>query len=70
MFWIGLIVGIIIAAVLPFGYLMWCMYCTGTSFREFGAMTMCNAYAVTNRESAVQVWHDGELIDEVVLEEK
>lgn len=71
MFWIGIIVGIIIGAV---GY--------GMNAVRIGAKAMnmtvselwdCSSLLVEagyNRESTVSVWHDGETIGVVELEEK
>lgn len=70
MFWIGLMVGFIVFALAPAAYILWCMHGLGVSFKEFGAVAKSNAYAFGNRESTVQVWHDGELLDIVTLEEK
>lgn len=70
MFWIGFIVGFVVFAAAPLAYLLWCMHVLGLSFKEFGGVANANACAFTNRESTVQVWHDGELLDIVTLEEK
>jgi hypothetical protein len=70
MFWIGLIVGIIISVVAFAGYFMWCLYCTQMSFDDFEDFCDVLGDAVWNRESSMQVWHDGELINEMIFEEK
>ena len=70
MFWIGFIVGIITLIVASFAFLAWCFWVTETTFEEFKSVVNVNAAAWANRESVMQVWHDGELLDEVILEEK
>lgn len=70
MFWIGFIVGIISLLALVFACFVFCMCVTGTTWEEFQAVVMANADAFGNRESVMQVWHDGELLNEVTLEEK
>ena len=70
MFWIGFAIGGLALAALCFAYFAFCMWVTGTSFEEFGAVVQANAAAFGNRESVMQVYHDGELLTEVTLEEK
>lgn len=70
MFWIGLIVGVVITLMASAGYFLWCLHETKMNFRDFGDFVEILGDAVDNRESTMQVWHDGELMNEMVFEEK
>ena len=70
MFWIGMIVGIVVTFLVSFAYIAWCFKVTGVTYDEYADMTEVIGEAITNRESTIQVWHNGELLDETVLEEK
>lgn len=69
MFWIGLIVGIITTVVLVGGHVLVCLKGSYKSADEFWGMVDVIHEAVTNRESTIQVWHDGEVIEAMTLEE-
>lgn len=70
MFWIGLIVGVVITLLAIAGYFLWCMKNAQMSFREYGDFCEFLGDALDNRESTMQVWHDGELLNEMNFEEK
>lgn len=70
MFWIGLIVGIAFMVMASFAFFMFCLWATGTSLEEFEGVVYANAAAFGNRESTIQVWHDGEVVNEFTLKEK
>lgn len=70
MFWIGMIVGMLILAGATFGWVAYCFAVTGVTRDEFDEITNMLGEAVANRESTIQVWHDGELIESAVLAEK
>jgi hypothetical protein len=69
MFWIGLIVGVVLVGVLGFVGAAYIIGSTFCSWDEFKSMCCTNADALLNRASALQVWHDGELISETYLDE-
>ena len=69
MFWIGMIVGIIIATIVIVGfiaYACWVVYGSWNTFEDMCYVTMA---ASENRESEVRVYHDGEILDVAVFEE-
>ena len=69
MFWIGMIVGIIIATIVIVGYLAYaCMKVYG-DVDTFVDMCYVTKTASENRESEVRVYHDGEILDVAVFEE-
>ena len=69
MFWIGMIVGIIIAAIVIVGYIAYaCMKVYG-DVDTFVDMCYVTKTASENRESEVRVYHDGEILDVAVFEE-
>lgn len=74
MFWIGMIVGIVVAAAAYLGYLAWCCKVLGVTKDEFLGMSECIAVACTNRESTLTVVKDYEdeeyILTEVTLKEK
>lgn len=69
MYWIGLIVGVIVTVIVEFAFFLWCMYVTETSWADYRNLVGVNRAAIENRESTVQVYHDGECIFETVFEE-
>ena len=69
MFWIGMIVGIVLFITVFLGYFGWCMHITGTSWDDFVNLVLVNETAIENRESTVQVWHEGDCLLERVFEE-
>lgn len=70
MFWIGLIVGIILGAV-AFGSIGWWfttrVLCN--SPEEFEGVYNVMVDATQNRESEIQVIHDGEVLNRVVFKD-
>ena len=69
MFWIGMIVGIIIATIVIVGYIAYaCMKVYG-DVDTFVDMCYVTKTASENRESEVRVYHDGEILDVAVFEE-
>ena len=70
MYWIGLIVGILVTIMVEVAFFMWCMYVSETSWDDFYNLVGANATAIENRESTMQVYHDGECLFEAVFEEK
>ena len=70
MFWIGMIVGIVLVIGGTLGYFMYCMHITGTSWEDYNNLVEVNATAIGNRESTVQVIHEGECLFEATFEEK
>ena len=71
MFWIGLIVGIIIGAIVcHFGMIMYAMKATGMSIDEMEDCGLLLIDAGQNRESAIVLYHDDDELDRVVLEER
>ena len=71
MFWIGLIVGIIIATIVFVGLMFVSCKVAYGSWDTFNSMVDVVVAAGENRESEVRVYHDGECLDVVaVFEEK
>lgn len=70
MFWIGMIIGAIIGYLALWVHVAWACKSFGVSYAEFNSIADTIGEAVTNRESEIQVWHDGRLIDVTYLEEK
>lgn len=70
MFWIGLIVGIVLTVVIATAFVMWCFWVAQVDRDEFRGYTEVIGAALWNRESTLQVYHDGELLDEVTFKEK
>ena len=69
MFWIGMIVGIIIATIVIVGFIAYaCMKVYG-DVDTFVDMCCVTKTASENRESEVRVYHDGEILDVAVFEE-
>ena len=69
MFWIGLIVGILIATIAIGGYLFYGCWKTYGTWDTFVAMCNVTQAATENRESEVRVYHDGEILDVAIFEE-
>lgn len=71
MLWIGIIIGIIIGVVATIAICTHLMlkWANMTSDEYLECIDLV-VNAGQNREAAVQVWHDGELIDAIILEEK
>ena len=69
MFWIGMIVGIIIATFVIVGLLFVGCAATYGSWDTFNSMVDVVVSASENRESEVRVYHDGEILDVAVFEE-
>lgn len=69
MFWIGMIVGIIIATFVIVGFGALCCKEIYGSWDTFGSMVDVIVSASENRESEVRVYHDGEILDVAVFEE-
>ena len=70
MFWIGMIVGTIIGFLAFWVFVVLACKSMGVSFTEVNNIADTIGEALTNRESEIQVWHDGRLIDVTYLEEK
>jgi len=70
MFWIGLIVGIIVALVLLLAITVWCCHVTKVDYHEFCDMRDAVTEAIWNRESMIEVTHNGEVLSTVTLVEK
>jgi H+/gluconate symporter-like permease len=69
MFWIGLIVGIIIAIIASVGFAAYCCKKVYGDRKTFMSMVDVTRVAAENRESEVQVYHDGELLKIAFFEE-
>ena len=69
MFWIGMIVGIIIATFVIVGYIAYACWKVYGSWNTFEDMCHVTAAANENRESEVRVYHNGEILDVAVFEE-
>lgn len=63
MFWIGLIIGMIIAAIAIVGFIAFCCKVTYGTKETFDSMVDVVITAGENRESVVKVFHDGEELD-------
>ncbi len=70
MFWIGLIVGVVLTVVIAAAYIMWCFWITKIDRDEYRDYIDVVCDALWNRESTLQVYHDGELLNEVTFKEK
>ena len=70
MFWIGLIVGILISVVAVIAIIKWSFWVTKVDREEFDDYIEVLGAAIWNRESTLQVYHDGELLNEVTFKEK
>jgi FtsZ-interacting cell division protein ZipA len=70
MFWIGLIVGVLIAAVALIAIIAWTFWATKMDLDEYRGYLDVVSAALNNRESTLQVYHNGELLDEVTFVEK
>lgn len=69
MFWIGMIVGIIIATFVIVGLIFVSCKAIYGSWDTFNSMVDVTVAASDNRESEVRVYHDGEILDVAVFEE-
>ena len=69
MFWIGMIVGIIIATFVIVGFVAFACKAIYGSWDTFYSMVDVIVSASENRESEVRVYHDGEILDVAVFEE-
>lgn len=71
MFWIGLIVGIIIGWIGSMVFHVWsAMRKANMSLVEFISFACLAIDAGNNRESTITVTHEGEVLNELVLEEE
>ena len=70
MFWIGLIVGVVLTVVIAAAYIKWCFWICKVDRDEFDDYLEVVSDALNNRESTLQVYHDGELLNEVTFKEK
>ena len=70
MFWIGMIVGIVIAILIGAAVFAWALWTTKTSLTEFGEMNRVIGDALYNRKAYLQAFTDEEVLSTVVLEEK
>lgn len=70
MFWIGLIVGVLFTVGLAFAWIKYCFWITKVDREEFNDYIDVLGDAIWNRESTLQVYHDGELLNEVTFKEK
>ena len=70
MFWIGLIVGLLIPVIVYFVAYLFVTRIMFDSPDEYWDAIGAVHEAVCNRESEIQVWHHGELINSVTLEER
>ena len=69
MFWIGMIVGIIIATFVIVGLIAYACKEIYGSWDTFDSTVDVVVAASDNRESEVRVYHDGEILDVAVFEE-
>lgn len=69
MFWIGLIVGMVIAFAVVFGCFVWACKSAGASYDDLVELGSAGMQAFNNRESKLQVWHEDECLFETVFEE-
>lgn len=69
MFWIGMIVGIVLMIAAIYGFYRYLSYTCGASAEDFAELGAIGMVAWSNRESTVQVWHDGDRLLETVFEE-
>ena len=67
MFWIGMIVGAFTFILLSCCFVAWCMHVSGVSLSEFKGMASLNTCAIQNRESRIEVWHEGMLLNDLTL---
>ena len=70
MFWIGLIVGVVLTVAIAAAYIMWCFWVCKIDRDEYCDYVEVMSDAIRNRESTLQVYHDGELLNEVTFKEK
>lgn len=70
MYWIGLIVGILVTIIVEFALFKLAMYYVDMNWKDFDKLVDTNKAALDNRESTVQVYHDGECVFEAVFEEE
>lgn len=69
MFWTGMIVGVVTGVAATFGVSLYHCAKTAGSLGKWGDICEMIDVANDNRESEIQVWHNGELLNTVVLEE-
>lgn len=71
MFWIGLIVGAIVGWFGSAAFHLWYgMRATNMNWDEYTDYCALGVEAGNNRESTITVTHDGEVLNELVLEEE
>lgn len=70
MFWIGFIAGMFALAVLAVVYFIFCCAVTHTTVEDFNNLVEANTAALINRESRIEVHHDGECLFEATFEER
>ena len=63
MFWIGLIVGMIIATIVIAGLLVYACSCVYGTMETFKSMVDVTVTAAMNPVSEVKVYHDGEELE-------
>lgn len=68
MFWIGFIIGAIVATIAIVGYIAYCCAVTYGDMDTFMSMSYAIQSAANNRRSDVFVMHDGEVINKTVFE--
>ena len=69
MFWIGMIVGMVIATITIASYIVYSCHRVYGDMDTFLSMCDVTMAASENRESEVRVYHDGEVLDVAVFEE-
>lgn len=69
MFWIGLIIGAVIAVAALVGYAWLACWVTFRSWETFNSMVDVISDATENRKSEVCVYHNDELLNVAIFEE-
>lgn len=70
MLWIGIAIGFVVGIVLVSAYLFVCCAATYGSYDTFKSMVDVTTAATENRESVVQVYHDGEVLETAIFPEQ
>lgn len=58
MFWIGFIVGMVVLALIAFGYFVFCMKSCDVTWKDFNDMRTLNAEVIINRDCRVEVYDE------------
>ena len=70
MFWIGTFVGMMFASIVLIGFMLFCCWKTYGDVDTFMDMVDVVVAANENRESEVRVYHDGDILEVAVFEER